>query len=95
MTPEEIEANAVGDTDNPPLTEGELDRMSAAILAKEARAAVGLSQARFAKTFRINPARLRDLEQGRHAAPDSALVAYLTVIRREPEAVNRALADAR
>jgi putative transcriptional regulator len=34
---------------------------------------------------------LRDLEQGR-TMPDSALLTYLTVIAREPEAVRRALA---
>jgi hypothetical protein len=35
-------------------------------------------------------ARLRDLEQGRTHA-DSALLAYLTVIEKDPEAVRRAL----
>jgi putative transcriptional regulator len=35
-------------------------------------------------------ARLRDPEQGR-AKPDSALLAYLAVIDREPEAARRAL----
>jgi putative transcriptional regulator len=34
--------------------------------------------------------RMRDLEQGR-TRPDSALLAYLRVIDREPEAVKRAL----
>jgi len=55
------------------------------------RARTGLSQDRFAKRYRINVGRLRDLEQGRTRA-DSALLAYLTVIDREPEAVKRALA---
>lgn len=35
--------------------------------------------------LRINVARLKDLEQGRFQQPDSALVAYLTVICCEPE----------
>jgi putative transcriptional regulator len=51
-----------------------------------------LSQAAFAKTYRINVARLRDLEQGRTQA-DSALLAYLTVIERDPDAVRRALGE--
>ena len=50
----------------------------------------GLSQNRFAKRYRINVTRLRDLEQGRTKA-DSALLAYMAVIEREPEAVERAL----
>lgn len=40
--------------------------------------------------YRINVGRLRDLEQGR-TQPDSAMLAYLTVIAREREAVERAL----
>ena len=35
--------------------------------------------------------RIRDWEQGR-SKPDGAVRAYLLVIQREPEAVNRALA---
>lgn len=95
MTPEQIEANAASDPDNPPLTDAELDRMSAARIARAARAATGLSQARFAEAYRINVGRLRDLEQGRFQQPDSALVAYLTVIRSEPETVQRALSTER
>ena len=90
MTPEEIEANALSDPDNPPLTEEELARMGSARVVRDARAATGLSQTAFAKRFHINPARLRDLEQGRTKA-DSAVLAYLTVILRERGAVERAL----
>jgi putative transcriptional regulator len=50
------------------------------------------SQRRFAEVYRINVARLRDLEQGR-TQPDSAMLAYLTVIEREPKAVARALRE--
>ena len=55
------------------------------------RARRGLSQAAFARAYRINVARLRDLEQGR-TRPDSAVLAYLAVIDEEPDAVRRALA---
>ena len=41
--------------------------------------------------FGFNLARLRDLEQKR-TQPDSAIRAYLTVIRKNPEAVKKALA---
>jgi putative transcriptional regulator len=91
MTPEEIEANALSDPDNPPITDEEFDRAASAVLVKKVRAATGLSQAAFAARYRINHGRLRDLEQGRTAA-DSALTAYLRVIEREPAAVERALA---
>lgn len=50
----------------------------------------GFSQNRFAKRYRINVGQLRDLEQGRNKA-DSALLAYMAVIERELEVVERAL----
>ncbi len=56
------------------------------------RARTGLSQRQFAEMYRINVGRLRDLEQGR-TQPDSAMLAYLAVIEREPEAVRRVLGE--
>ena len=85
-----ITAAAQADADNPPLTPAELARMEAASVVRRVRARTGLSQDRFAKRYRISVGRLRDLEQGRTTA-DSALLAYLAVIDREPDAVNRAL----
>ena len=90
MTDEEITAAAESDPDNPPLTDEELERVRLARWVQSVRARTGLSQRRFAEVYRINVARLRDLEQGR-TQPDSAMLAYLTVIVREPEAVERAL----
>ncbi len=90
MTDADITAAAQSDPDNPPLTSAELDRMEAVRRVRQVRALTGLSQARFARAYQINVARLRDLEQGRTQA-DSALMAYLTVIEREPDAVRRAL----
>jgi putative transcriptional regulator len=55
-------------------------------------ARTGLSQRGFAGVYRFEIARLRDLEQGR-IQPDSATLAYLTVIAREPEVVERALQE--
>ena len=49
-----------------------------------------LSQTQFARRFGFTPARIRDWEQGR-SKPDSAARAYLVVITRETEAVQRAL----
>ena len=90
MTDEEITAAAESDPDNPPLTDEELERMRLSRLVRVVRERTGLSQSRFAEMYRINVARLRDLEQGR-TQPDSAMLAYLTVIAREPAAVKRAL----
>jgi putative transcriptional regulator len=90
ITEAEIAAAAEADADNPPLSDIELSKVRSARVVRQARLRSGLSQAAFAKTYRINVARLRDLEQGRTQA-DSALLAYLTVIEREPETVRRAL----
>ncbi len=93
MTQEEIEANALSDPDNPPLTDDELNRMVSVRLVRQARSVTGLSQPRFAEIYRFTLGRLRDLEQGR-TTPDSAVLAYLELIRRDPEGVRRALEDA-
>jgi putative transcriptional regulator len=79
MSDEAITAAALTDPDNPPLTDAELERLTAARRVREVRAHTGLSQASFAQTFHINVSRLRDLEQGR-TQPDSAVLAYLAVI---------------
>jgi putative transcriptional regulator len=92
MTDEEIERAAESDPDNPPWTDEELARGVAGRRVRLVRTASGLSQAAFAERYRINLARLRDWEQGR-TMPDSAALAYLAVIEREPDAVMRALAS--
>jgi len=50
----------------------------------------GLSQAEFAGRYALNPRTVQEWEQGR-AEPDAAIRAYLTVIDRNPEAVELAL----
>lgn len=94
LTDDEITAAAEADPDNPPLTASELERLDMRALARKARGRTGLSQSQFAGTYRINLARLRDLEQGRYKAHDSALAAYLVVIAQEPDTVRRALGAA-
>ena len=54
------------------------------------RRALGLSQDDFAARYHIPIGTLHDWEQGR-AVPDQAARAYLTVIARNPEAVQKAL----
>lgn len=94
MTDEEIERNALDDPDNPPFTEEELERLSIAAPIQLTRRGLGLTQVEFAARFHIGLARLRDWEQGRYK-PDSAALAYLKVIAKEPEAVLRALGEDR
>jgi putative transcriptional regulator len=51
----------------------------------------GLSQFQFAERYGFNPRTMQDWEQGR-AKPDTAVRAYLTVIKLNPDAVEKALA---
>jgi len=90
MTMKQIEAAARGDLDNPPLTLSDLKRMQRTPQVKVIRRALGISQEDFAARYHIPIGTLRDWEQGR-VAPDQAARAYLTVIARDPEAVNKAL----
>ncbi len=57
MTDAELTAQAADDPDNPPLTDDELARIASARRVRAIRAQTGLSQQRFAATYRINLAR--------------------------------------
>src|SRR6266567_2858989 len=57
---------------------------------KAIRAKSGLSQSQFARRYGFSTRTLQDWELGR-AQPPSAVRAYLTVIDRFPEAVEKAL----
>jgi putative transcriptional regulator len=63
-----------------------------AIDVRAIREKTGMSQAEFARHYGFSGRTLQEWEQGR-ARPDSAVRAYLIVIDREPEAVQRALAS--
>jgi putative transcriptional regulator len=58
------------------------------------RRRLGLSQRRFAERFGFQLDAVQNWEQGRRR-PEGAARAFLRVIEREPEAVERALAPAR
>lgn len=73
-----------------PLSDEEFERGLGAMLARRARAATGLSQNAFSKSFGIPAGTLRDWEQGRRA-PDQATQSYLRVIAKMPDAVAKAL----
>lgn len=91
MSEEEIEAAALSDPDNPPLTPEDFKRMKRVPQVKVIRQALRLSQEEFSERYRIPIGTLRDWEQGR-SEPDQAARAYLRVIAMEPEVVRRALA---
>jgi putative transcriptional regulator len=90
MTPSAIEHAALADADAQPLTAVDVRRMKRTPQIKVIRRALGLTQQEFASRYRIPLGTLRDWEQGR-AVPDLPTQAYLTVIARSPEGVQRAL----
>ena len=90
MTLEAIEAAARADRDAQPLTRSDLKRMKRTPQAKIIRRALGLTQEEFSAHYHIPLGTLRDWEQGR-AEPDQPTQAYLKVIAREPERVERLL----
>jgi putative transcriptional regulator len=55
------------------------------------RKRLGLSRESFARRFGLDPRAVQDWEQGRRR-PDRAARVLLTIIEREPEVVDRALA---
>jgi len=90
MTQSAIERAALADPDARPLTPADLKRMKRTPQIKVIRRALGLTQGEFATRYHIPLGTLRDWEQGR-ATPDQPTQAYLTVIARSPEGVQRAL----
>jgi len=90
MTEEEINAAALSDPDNPPLTPERQARLKRVPQVKVMRRVLHLTQEEFSARYRIPLGTLRDWEQGK-TEPDQAARAYLTVIAREPETVRRAL----
>lgn len=90
MTEEEIEANALADEDNPPMTAEELARMQPVLSPRAVRRRLHLTQEQFSTLFQLPIGTIRDWEQGKKT-PDSAARTLLRVIDRNPEAVIQAL----
>ena len=74
--------------------DGDVERgrihVPAEIDVRAIRKSLGLNQAEFAARYGFGLPRLRDWEQGR-SRPDGAVRAYLLVIQRDHESVDRAL----
>jgi putative transcriptional regulator len=99
LTDDEIDAQIAANPDAAPdISDWSLDDPKVRIMVptdvKAIRARFGLSQDRFAKTFALNLATLRDWEQQRRM-PHGPARTLLQIIDREPEAVRRALAPAK
>ena len=90
LTEEEINAAALTDPDNPPLTPEREKHLKRVPRVKVMRRAFRLTQEEFAARFRIPLGTLRDWEQGK-TEPDQAARAYLRVIAHNPKAVLEAL----
>jgi putative transcriptional regulator len=90
MTGEAIARAARADPDAQPLTEADLKRMKRTPRARMIRRALELTQEEFAARYHIPVGTLRDWEQGR-TEPDRPARAYLTLIARDPDHVNRTL----
>ena len=86
MTEEEIEANALSDPDNPPITDEELSRMRWSMEAWVVRGRLKLTQEEFSARFGIPLGTLRDWEQGKKQ-PSSTAQVLLKVISSHPDAV--------
>jgi putative transcriptional regulator len=84
----EIEARALSDPDNPPLTKEQLKRMVLAREVRLTREKTGLSQPQFAARFHIGLARLRDFEQAR-SEPDFIVRVFLRMILEDPAKADR------
>jgi putative transcriptional regulator len=91
MTDADIIAAAESDPDNRPMTDAEWARGRTRWLARKAREASGLSQAKFAEAFHLKVKTVQSWEAGRRVADEPAR-AYLKVIMREPALVRAALA---
>lgn len=86
MTEEEIEANALSDPDNLPMTDEDLLRSLHMPNAREIRERMGLSQLEFAHRFHLSPYQVRKWEEG-ELWRDLAGMMILRVIDKHPEAV--------
>lgn len=92
MTEAEVAAAAAADSDALPMTQEQFSTARRVPRTKTLRRALGLGQEEFAARYHIPIGTLRDWELGR-CEPDQPTRAYLTVIAREPEAVQRALSQ--
>jgi putative transcriptional regulator len=90
MTDEEAEANALADSDNPPMTTDQFRSASRMPQVKVIRRALRLTPEEFSARYGIPLDTLLDWELGR-SVPDQPTRAYLKVIAVDPEGTAAAL----
>jgi putative transcriptional regulator len=90
MSEAEIEACAVSDLDNQPLSDNELKGFERIPNLREIRKKLHFTQEQFATSFHVPLGTLRDWEQGAKQ-PDTAARSYLRVIEKAPQVVIQAL----
>jgi putative transcriptional regulator len=90
MTEKEIEADALADQDDPPMTDHDLAAAPRTPRIRIMRRALRLTQEEFAERYMIPLGTLRAWEQG-VSLPDKTAQAYLRAIRGNAEAVAAAL----
>jgi putative transcriptional regulator len=90
MSDAEVHAAALADSDNPPLTEQELDHLEPPPQVKAIREELGMTQREFASAYHLSLATVRDWEQGRYL-PGQAARTLLKLIARKPLLVEQAL----
>jgi putative transcriptional regulator len=86
MTEAEIEANALSDPDNPPLTDEDLLRSLHMPNPHEIRERMGLSRLEFARRFHLSPYEVRKWEEGELWRNPAGMM-ILRLIDKHPEAV--------
>ncbi|MFZ4407333.1 MAG: helix-turn-helix domain-containing protein [Paracraurococcus sp.] len=91
LTDADIDAQIAEDPDAAPDMSDRFLRSAAFV--QRVRRKTGLSQTAFAARYRIPVRTLQEWEQGRRE-PEATVLAYLTVIEREPDMVGRALTPA-
>ncbi|MGC4108491.1 MAG: hypothetical protein QM753_19380 [Thermomicrobiales bacterium] len=86
MTEEEIEANALSDPDNPPLTDEQLANAWRPRDLRAARLRYNMSQGEFAATFGLPYEDVHAWEEIPGRRPDPAARALIRIILRQPKA---------
>jgi putative transcriptional regulator len=90
LSDEEIERRALSDQDAQPLSRRELSQMERVPEVRRIRESLSLSQAAFARRFRLSLRTVQDWEQGRFE-PDQASRTLLRLIEKIPREVQAAL----
>ncbi len=90
LSEEEVTRVARSDPDAHPLSRKQLEELERIPDVRAIRRRLGLSQAKFARRFRLSVATLRDWEQGRYE-PDRASRTLLQLIQKIPKQVELAL----